>query len=596
MSADRRDPGAAAAEKRAHLSAMFEHAPPHFSVEPERFALVTFNQALERRVREAYGVELCPGMTPDEILEPAMAARWRNLLARALREGSFVTDYVTPSGDMHMLLTFKRLELAGTVLGVSVLAVDVTERKRAELALAESEGRFRALIEDSPVAIGVSSRDLRIEYVNRTYARMFHTTPEALVGLPVIEQWAEEARPQLMELMGRMESEPEGVEFESLGLRADGSVFPVHGAVAVLRRAAVPMGVVFLNDISERRAVEAMLHETMTELQALKDRLQQDNLALRRQITVHTATTTLLGRSPAIARVIEQAKTVAPTDSAVLITGETGTGKELLARAIHAMSPRCARQMVTVNCAALPAGLIESELFGREKGAYTGAWTRQQGRFEAADGSTLLLDEVAELPPETQAKLLRVLQDGRFERLGSTHSIGVNVRVIAATNHDLIRMVEDGRFRADLFYRLRVFPIEMPPLRSRPEDVPLLVWDAVSFFGLKLGKTIDTIPAETMQRLQQHTWPGNVRELRNLVERSVILSSGRTLFVAFEPEDASSRPPVTLADADRRHILTTLERTGWRIGGKGGAAEELGVERSTLNSMMKRLGISRPKS
>jgi len=723
MSADGRDPGTAAAEKRAHLAAMFEHAPPHFSVEPERFSLVTYNEAFARHVREAYGIELCPGMTPDEMLEPARASRWRELLARALREGSFRTDYVTAAGDVHMLLTLNRLEHAGAVIGVSVLAVDVTEsrralkqlaeaevrlaalvestddliwsvdpesfglvtfnralaeyfrtgrtqleiragmtpedllpgpgaerwaefyrralgegscvveyetashgktlllsvnrmeregrvfgisvfgkdvteRQRVQRALAESENRFRALIEDSPVAIGVSSGESRIEYVNRTYAKTFRTTPEALVGLPVIGQWAPESRSQLQQLMQRMQTEAGGVEFESLGLRADGSVFPVHAAVAVLRRETSPIGVVFLTDISERKAVEAKLQETLAELSALKDRLQQDNVALRQQITVHHgATATIIGRSPAIARVTEQARTVAPTDSAVLVTGETGTGKELLARAIHEMSPRRGRQMVTVNCAALPAGLIESELFGREKGAYTGAWTRQQGRFEAADGSTLFLDEVAELPPETQAKLLRVLQDGRFERLGSTQSITVNVRVIAATNRELIRMVEAGQFRADLFYRLGVFPIEMPPLRSRPEDVPLLVWDAVRFFGLKLGKTIDTIPSETMQRLQQHAWPGNVRELRNLVERSVILSSGRTLSVALESEaEGSLRPPVTLAEAERQHVLATLERTGWRIGGKDGAAALLGLQRSTLNSLMKRLGISRPKS
>jgi formate hydrogenlyase transcriptional activator len=260
------------------------------------------------------------------------------------------------------------------------------------------------------------------------------------------------------------------------------------------------------------------------------------------------------------------------------------------------MSPRAGRPLVSLNCAALPSGLIESELFGHEKGAFTDASTRQPGRFESADGSTLFLDEVAELPLDAQAKLLRVLEDGRFERLGSAQTVRVDVRVIAATNRDLAAMVDDRRFRPDLFYRLRVFPIEVPPLRARAEDIPLLVWDAVRFFSVRLGKTIDSISWETMQHLQRHSWPGNVRELRNMIERSVILSSGRTLSVAFEPTGAEESPPITLFDAQRRHVLATLEHTGWRIGGRDGAAARLAVRRSTLNSMMKRLGISRPMS
>jgi PAS domain S-box-containing protein len=586
----------AVAEMQVRLAAVVESTQDLiWSVDPERFGLSTFNSALASYFKRGRDLDIHVGMGPEEMLPPAFAAQWQALYARALAEGSFVTEYRTAAQGKTLLLSVNRMERAGRVFGISVFGKDITERKAAELALAESEARFRTLVEDSPVAIGVARRDLRIAYVNRTYAKLLGATPEGLVGLPVIEQWAPDSRAQLAGLFERLLREEQGIEFESLCQRSDGSVFPAHAAVAVLRRGSDPIGVVFLTDISERRKTEAQLQQTLGELQSLRDRLQQDNLALRQQIVVQQAPPAILGRSRAIAKALEQAKAVAPTDSAVLITGETGTGKELLARTIHEMSPRAARPMVTVNCAALPPGLIESELFGREKGAFTGASSRQKGRFETADGSTLFLDEVAELPLELQAKLLRVLQDGCFERLGSAQTVSVDVRVIAATNRDLAEMVGAGRFRSDLYYRLRVFPIEVPPLRERAEDIPGLVWDAVRSFAQKVGKTIDSIPPDTMRRLQEHPWPGNVRELRNVMERAVIVSADRTLSVAFELADAREGPPVTLEDAERRHILATLERTGWRIDGEGGAAQRLAVNRSTLQSMMKRLGISRPR-
>jgi transcriptional regulator with GAF, ATPase, and Fis domain len=293
---------------------------------------------------------------------------------------------------------------------------------------------------------------------------------------------------------------------------------------------------------------------------------------------------------------LAQAKRVAQTDTAVLITGETGTGKELLAQAIHDMSSRRAKSMVIVNCAALPPALIESELFGREKGAYTGAMTRQIGRFEVADGSTLFLDEIGDLPLDLQVKLLRVLQDGRFERLGSNHTLTANVRVIAATNRDLGAMVRDGRFREDLFHRLNVYPIEVPPLRARVSDIPFLVWRFVQEFNKKMGKSIDAIPKQTMERLKQYPWPGNVRELRNQVERGMIVSDGHSLTIDLPggaPGPASI--PVTLEEVERKHIRDVLERVQWRISGKGGAAEILGLLPTTLHSRMKKLGISRPR-
>jgi len=293
-------------------------------------------------------------------------------------------------------------------------------------------------------------------------------------------------------------------------------------------------------------------------------------------------------------KVLSQAGQVAQTDSTVLLLGETGTGKELLARAIHSMSLRKDRPMVTVNCASLPPTLIESELFGREKGAYTGAMTRMIGRFEIADGSTLFLDEIGELPLELQSKLLRVLEQGNFERLGSTKTLHVNVRVIAATNRDIEQEVKDGRFRRDLFYRLNVFPIVIPPLRERPGDIPLLVRAVVKEFQVRMGKEIESIPKKTMQALQSYSWPGNVRELRNMIEHAMILSGGKTLDVHV-PKRASSETDATgnLIDMERRHITAALNKTGWRVAGQGGAAEILGLKRTTLYGKIRKLGIKR---
>jgi transcriptional regulator with GAF, ATPase, and Fis domain len=279
----------------------------------------------------------------------------------------------------------------------------------------------------------------------------------------------------------------------------------------------------------------------------------------------------------------------------VLVRGETGSGKELVAQAIHRLSPRQRHLLVKVNCAALPSGLVESELFGREKGAYTGAMTRQIGRFEVADGSTLFLDEIGELSLEVQAKLLRVLETGEFERLGSPRTIKVDVRLIAATNRDLPEEIRKGRFREDLYYRLNVFPIRVPPLRERTEDIPLLVWTFLEECCARMGKKITQVPRRTMEALQRHPWPGNVRELRNVVEHSAIVSTGDTLRVPILDEIAAvAAPQPTLADSERELILRALERNRWRVKGPEGAAAALGLNPSTLYSRMKKLGIRPP--
>jgi PAS domain S-box-containing protein len=347
-------------------------------------------------------------------------------------------------------------------------------------------------------------------------------------------------------------------------------------------------------DITERKGMDLQLKEQLDEIEVLKQRLERENIYLREEVRLLVEHKDIVGQSVAMKRILSQAEQVALTDSTVLLLGETGTGKELLARAIHSMSSRKDRTLVVVNCASLPPTLIESELFGREKGAFTGALTRMTGRFELADGSTLFLDEIGELPLDLQSKLLRVLEHGQFERLGSSRTIKVNVRIIAATNRDLEQAVKDGTFRKDLFYRLNVFPIIIPPLRERPGDIPLLVRSIVKEFQTRMGKEIESIPKKTMQALQSYSWPGNVRELRNLIEHAMILSTSKTLEVHV-PKRTSSGPDTTgnLSDVERIHLITVLEKTGWRISGPGGAAEVLGLKRTTLQAKMKKLGITR---
>jgi transcriptional regulator with GAF, ATPase, and Fis domain len=335
----------------------------------------------------------------------------------------------------------------------------------------------------------------------------------------------------------------------------------------------------------------------LAESRRLQARFQRDNRFLQQENRLNSSSGEIIGRSDAIQKVLCQVEQVARTGSTVLLLGETGTGKELLAGAIHGRSPRHPRPMVTLNCAALPATLIESELFGREKGAYTGALTGQAGRFEQADGSTLFLDEIGELPLEMQVKLLRVLQEGRFERLGGARTLKVDVRLIAATNRDLARAMTEGKFRNDLFYRLNVFPIRLPPLRERREDIPLLVWAFVKELAPAMGKTIEAIPPASLEALRRYDWPGNVRELHNVIERALIVCPGPVLHAeppqAVSPANEEPAPAQTLEDVERRHIRSVLERTGWRVSGRHGAAEILGLKPTTLESRMARLGIKR---
>jgi formate hydrogenlyase transcriptional activator len=350
-------------------------------------------------------------------------------------------------------------------------------------------------------------------------------------------------------------------------------------------------------DISARKEAEDALRKAYSEIETLKEQLQSDYTYLKEEIDLDHNPEQIIGQSKALKYVLFKVKQIATTNTTVLILGETGSGKELLARAIHNGSPRQDRPLVKVNCAVLPANLIESELFGHEKGAFTGAHARQAGRFEVANGTTLFLDEIGELPLELQAKLLRVIEHGEFERLGSTRTIKVDVRVISATNRNLEEEVRKGRFREDLWYRLSVFPITVPPLRERQEDIPLLVQSFVKRIEKKIGREIRTIPKKTMQALQEYPWPGNIRELENVIERAVISSTGPSLRLADRlesPETGRMRktPRKTLEEVERDHIIQTLEETNWRISGESGAARILGLHHNTLRGRMKKLGIS----
>jgi transcriptional regulator with GAF, ATPase, and Fis domain len=350
-------------------------------------------------------------------------------------------------------------------------------------------------------------------------------------------------------------------------------------------------------EIEERKKAEAGLQSAFAEIKQLTERLQVENLGLKQVLTQGDNFSEIIGQSPAIAYVFFRIDQVAPQDTTVLLLGETGSGKGMVARAIHRRSSRKDHQMITVNCAALPANLIESELFGREKGAFTGAQARQLGRFELADGGTIFLDEIGEMPLELQVKLLRVLQDGEFERLGNPRTIRVNVRIIAASNRNLEEEIKAGRFREDLFYRLSVFPITIPPLRKRTEDIPLLVNYFIAKFNKKIGRQITSVDKETLKTLQEFHWPGNVRELESAIERAVITSPKNALRVLdrFETYRIPEIQDVkALANLERDHIFQVLQKTGWRVEGAKGAALLLGLNPSTLRARMRKYGIRRP--
>jgi formate hydrogenlyase transcriptional activator len=483
------------------------------------------------------------------------------------------------------------------------VSANAPEWERHEVSLRDSEARLRAGADLAGLAFYEVDFHEGVAYVDDRFRDLCGLPPDREGGLWPLEFWLEHLHPDDSARVRDLRQQLQDGRLQRFSLEYR-FLNPVRGQVWIhhlagvaardsARRAVKTYGV--LRDITERKRGEEALRQSLAEIERLKDRLQAESDYLKSEIKVVHSHDGVTGQSASILKVIRLVEQVAPTDSSVLINGETGTGKELVAQAIHRLSPRARNVMVKVNCAALPSGLVESELFGREKGAYTGALARQVGRFEVADGSTIFLDEVGELPSDVQVKLLRVLQDGEFERLGSPRTIKVNVRVIAATNRDLVEEVRKGRFREDLFYRLNVFPIRVPPLRERAEDIPVLVWTFLEDLSARMGKRITQVPRATMEALQRQPWPGNVRELRNVIEHGAIITTGDTLKVPMLGDvTPSAALPKTLADAERDHILLVLESTRGRIKGPTGAAAVLGLNPATLYSRMKKLGI-RPR-
>jgi len=496
------------------------------------------------------------------------------------------------NGDRITVASRRVLQLDANGIPTAIFEInnDVTARKKAEEALRQSEQRLRSLFEFSPDAIVVSDRNGKIVEVNAQVGKFFGYTRAELVGQFIEVLIPERFRAAHPKHRSDYANQPRvrsmGAGLELYGRRKDGTEFPVDIMLGPMEGAAGVLVLGVIRDLSQKKKDEEALRRSQLQNEYLEEELQ----------TGHQFDE-IIGESPGLKRVLRQVENVASTDATVLILGETGTGKELIARAIHQLSPRRDHAFVKLNCSAIPSGLLESELFGHEKGAFTGAIAQKIGRLELAHQGTFFLDEVGDLPSELQPKILRALQEKEFERVGGTRTIPVNVRLVAATNRDLDKMVAAGQFRSDLYYRLKVFPVKLPPLRERREDIPLLVRYFLSSHSKRMGKRIETIPPETMQALVRWRWPGNIRELENFMERSVILSPGSTLRSPLgeleATDEAADEMDSNLESAEREHILRVLRDCDGKIGGKGGAAERLGLKRTTLNSMIKKLGIQR---
>jgi formate hydrogenlyase transcriptional activator len=478
---------------------------------------------------------------------------------------------------------------AMSILGIFVVrAAAELQRLQMERQLKENEQQLSDLFDEAPIAYVNEGLDSRFIRANRAAMRTLGITPDQVEGT-----YGRSFIPDTPEAQRRLKE-----AFESVGRGTDTS-----GVVLELRRKdnGKPLWIQWWSKPDPGGTYTRTMFVDITErvlMEQEKARLEAANVYLQEEIKTEHNFEEIIGVSPPIKKVLQAIEKVAGTDATVLVTGETGTGKELIARAIHNLSQRKAGVLVKVNCAAIPAGLIESELFGHERGAFTGALARKIGRFELADKATIFLDEVGEIPLELQTKLLRVLQEGEFERLGSTRTIKVNVRVIAATNRDLEKEVREGRFRSDLYYRLKVFPIALPPLRDRTQDIPLLVSYFVRKCATAMGKKVESVSGSAMQQLKTYVWPGNIRELEHVIERAVILNQGPELelgdWMPRGPEAGLNGEPTTLEEVERAHILAVLNHTNWRVSGEKGAARILGLNATTLEARMKKLGISRP--
>jgi len=480
--------------------------------------------------------------------------------------------------------------------------------------LKDANQPYRVLVETMNEGTATIAHDGTVLYSNNRLAAMLKMPLEQVIGTSICLHITGPDLPIFDDLLKKgLQTDCQG----ELSLKAGERTLPVQLSLSPVRSEGMDCAVIVITDLTEqkkaeealRRASETLevkvrerteagksLREALEEVQRLKDQLLAENIYLKKEFNLLHSHKDIVGNSEAIKTVLMQIEQVAGTNSTVLIQGETGTGKELLAHAIHNLSSRKGRLMIKVNCAALPPTLIESELFGREKGAFTGALSKQLGRFELADASTIFLDEIGSLPMELQSKLLRVLEGGEFERLGSPQTVKVDVRIISATNHDLARLVSEGGFREDLYYRLNVFQITVPPLRERREDILPLVWSFVQEFSKRMGKRIESIPQKDVEALQVYPWPGNIRELRNVTERAMIITTGPVLHLdAPKIAQSDANQSWTLDEVEKLHIIKALNTTGWQVSGKSGAADVLGLNPKTLESRMQKLGIKRSK-
>lgn len=532
---------------------------------------------------------------PISAIHPDEMPQLRSFVDSVFAKGSGWTDELTcltkHGNTLAAEISASVFEIDGRPCVIAMVR-NIAERKQAEQALRESENRLASIVGSAMDAIVTIDKDRTILLANAAAENIFGCRAADLVH----QSFDNFAPDTLRELMVRSVDAfeqggtgqqylwaPDGITAS----RANGEEFPIEATISQAEAAGEKLYTIILRDVNERVRVEQVL-----------ERLHFENEYLREEAGTELEFEEIVGSSPPIKAVLQSVRQVAGTDSTVLLTGETGTGKELIARAIHKLSGRKNNLLVKVNCAALPSGLIESELFGHEKGAFTGALSRKIGRFELADGGTIFLDEIGDLPLELQSKLLRVLQEGEFDRVGGTVTLKSDVRVIAATNLELETAVQEKRFRPDLYYRINIFPIRVPPLRERKEDISLLARHFVMEHSNKMGKQVEKIPKATMDALIAYAWPGNIRELNNVIERAVILSQGSRLELGDWLPKASVTPSgskvLNLEDLERQHIAEILEMSGWRVSGSNGAAKILGIKPTTLESKMKRLGISRP--
>jgi PAS domain S-box-containing protein len=584
------------------------HLFSHFTVERAADAIFWVDsEARIHYVNEAacrslgYSLEELISMKVFDIDPDFQEDNWQEQWAKVKRLKAFTHEshHRTKDGRIFPVeISTNYIEYGGREYSCAFVR-DISERIKTEKEVRDSERRFRDIFSAVNDGIFIVDPDeSRIVDVNDRTVEMLGYDREELIGMNVEKIHPEEMEQIQKIVMEVLRGNPVMTD-EFSCLRKDNRHMPADMSFSKVQLNEKTYVMVMVRDVTDRKLAEKKLKNALDEIQQLKNQLEAENIYLQEEIKVHHNFEEIISQGKALKKVLQKVEQVASTDASVLVFGETGTGKELLARAVHNISDRSERPLVKVNCAAIPANLVESELFGHEKGAFTGALSRKIGRFELANGGTIFLDEIGDLSMDLQSKLLRVLQEGEFERLGNPRVIKVDVRVIAATNRNLEKAIENNEFREDLYYRLNVFPIEIPPLRERRDDIPLLVKHFVKKYVGKTGKKIDAVPQKVIDVLKTYDWPGNVRELENVIERAVIISRGKQLelgdWLPRKINSSGTSNAASLEDVERAHITDVLEMAGWRVSGEKGAAKILGLKPTTLEARMNKLGIKRKK-